>query len=188
MSVMKPIWSVVLGICLGLHAQAFETAAVGGVIPNPATLAAGDLDGLILKVAGKIGSNQIEKHGGDFEKYFPLAEDGRAGKVFEAVVTDRANLLLLPEGKALLVTAAEGNPTAAADLMLATKTEAGYVVNELYQLKLGYEATVSALKDAKYAGMKIITTREVYDGLVEKVRQISATKASLGRGLPPEMA
>jgi hypothetical protein len=188
MSVIKPIWSAILGICLGFHAQAFETAAVGSVIPNPVTLAAEDLDGLIAKVADGINPSQIVKHGGHFETYFLLAEDQRAGKVFEALVADRVNKVLLPKGRAMLVTAAEGNRKSAADAMLSIKTKAGYVVDELYQFKLGYQNAVSALTDARYAGMKIITTRDVYDGMLEKVRRESIKKASLVREISPDTA
>lgn len=188
MSVIKLIWSAILGICLGLYAQAFETAAVGSVIPNPVTLAAEDFDGLIAKVADGINPSQIRKHGGHFETYLLLAEDGRAGKVFEALVADRVNKVLLPKGRAMLVTAAEGKRKSPVDTMLATKTEAGYVIEELYQLKLGYEEAVRALTDAKYAGMKIITTSEVYKGMLEKVRRESIKKASLARELSPDTA
>jgi len=161
--------------------------AVGSVIQNPTTLAARDLDELIGMVGDGIDECQIANHGGDFEEYFKLSEDGRAGKVFEAVVAERSNLKL-PNGRALLVAAAEGDKQGAADMALATKTEAGYVIDELYQLKLGKGKAVSALKIPKYAGMKIITTQDAYDQIVEDVRRETLKKASLGRELSPDTA
>lgn len=187
MSVAKIIRFIVLGICLGLNAPAFAAIAVGSVVQNPATLAAKNIDELIAVVADGIHPSQIAKHGGDFEAYFRLSEDGRAGKVFEAVVANRSNGKL-PNGKALLVAAAEGDKLGAADMMLATKAEAGYVVHELYQLKLGSGAAIIALTDPKYAGMKVITTQEAYNQIAEEVRRESIKKASLGREISPKTA
>lgn len=90
--------------CIQLDADIVE----GTLIAKPATLEAGGLDSLLPKVADGINPAQIGKHGGNFETYYGLCERGRAGKVFEAVVADRANPALAKGGKSLLVTAAEG--------------------------------------------------------------------------------
>ncbi len=187
MTIVKFLRLAVFGIGIGLSAPAFAAFAVGSVVENPATLAARDLDELIGMVGDGINPSQIAMHGGDFEAYFQGSENFRAGKVFEAVVAERANLKLLG-GKALLVTAAEGEKQGAADMMLATKNQAGYVVNELYQLKLGSGAAKQALTDLKYAGMKVITTQEAYDQIAEEVRRGISKKASLGKEISPEIA
>ena len=187
MSLSSVIRFVIAWACLALATPAPCEVAPGMLFRNPATLAAGDLDELINLVGDGIRLDSYVKHGGDFEAFSrTLAVDGRAGKVFEAVVAHEANLKL-PVGRRLLATAAEGYKADAADLAMARRTADGYVVEELYQLKWGWEA-VSALDDPLYDGMTIITTQETYDEAVEEVRRKSLTKASLGRELSPKTA
>ncbi|MBN8459856.1 MAG: hypothetical protein J0M04_18655 [Verrucomicrobia bacterium] len=161
----------------------------GTLIAKPATLDAGGLDPLLGKVADGINPAQIGKHGGDFETYYALCERGRAGKVFEAVVADRANPALAKDGRSLLVTAAEGAKHDPADLVMAVRSESGWLITaERYQLKLGYSAVKSAIGDARYAGMRIVTTKDVVEAIEETIRRETIRNAGRGLGLSPEAA
>ena len=109
------------------------------------------------------------------------------GKFHEAKVLLEENGRFAARGdpRRLLATAAEGGSHHPADLLLVD-SKTGRIL-ERYQSKLGSGAAVDALRDRKYAGMKIIPSQDGMKEIMRGLRQAKANATRRGIGLSPEM-
>jgi hypothetical protein len=139
-------------------------------------------DQLVLDTAGEIRSKAIQSHG-SFDSYWQASATTREGKVFEAVVADNVNSVNRSVGRStrLVPTAAIEAPTDAADLLIvdARGNKLGRI-----QAKLGFQDTVDALSDPKYADMDIVTCRETYESIGKELAEREAAAARRGIALP----
>jgi len=131
---------------------------IGSVLQDPATLRMNTLDDLVGRVAGK-PSLKAYATWGNFDEYWPSARINFEGKTHEALIAWQENTRFKAtgDGRRIIVTAAEGGNTDAADLLL--RDADGRILTQ-FQCKLGSDAAMKALKDSKYNGMTILTSDE----------------------------
>jgi hypothetical protein len=154
----------------------------GGQFGQRRTLRAKSMRELVAWTA-PIAKDAYDRYGGDWMRYWTAsnARNQRSGKTLEAAIAWRVNAQRERLGIAdrMLVTAAEGYPGHAADLVDVAPD--GSVLKK-YQVKWGWKSTVKALVDPKYRDMSILTTRQSFQ-TIEK-RLIAAEVKAAERGLP----
>jgi hypothetical protein len=135
------------------------------------------LDELVNRTAGTPRPATAARWGGNVDAYWRAAESSRTGKTFEAVFahSENARLAALNSETRVIVTAAEGMPTAKADLRVVDG--AGKVVQEI-QAKLGWQNAMKACSDPRYAGMQILTDA---DSMVILRRELAKAEAAAAR-------
>ena len=163
-------------------AAARDIASDHRLFSRQLTLQAKSMRDLVEQTA-PISRNALPNYQGDWQAYWIASNsrNQRSGKTLEAVLASRANVhrgrLGLPDR--MLVTAAEGFPAHAADLVDVAPD--GIVLRK-YQVKWGWKSTVKALQDPKYEGMRVLTTRESFTQIGRELQAAEATAAR--RGLP----
>lgn len=158
---------------------------IGSFVRNPRTLEIRDLTTLFHKATGGVRQKSTLKHIGDFESYWKASFTGRSGKAFEAYEVYRANRKLARLGRSerFVITAVEGSPHHAADVVLIDGT--GKITKQ-FQHKLGVRAALNAIKDPKYAGMTIVTPRNSLSRIRRDLKEAIRRAASSEKGLPPK--
>jgi hypothetical protein len=138
---------------------------------------------LIAKVAGKPSMNAFNKYGGDFDKYYIAVESQRAGKVFEAMDVFKKNRELARSGSSrrFLVTAAEGYPGHAADVL-----EIDGLVKRQFQYKSNWNNGQSALFEPKYSGMKIVIPKDKMEILKQNLNKAESKALRRNVALNPK--
>lgn len=138
---------------------------------------------LIAKVAGKPSMNAFNKYGGDFDKYYKAVESQRAGKVFEAMDVFKKNRELARSGSSrrFLVTAAEGYPGHAADVL-----EINGLVKRQFQYKSNWNNGQSALFEPKYSGMKIVIPKDKMEILKQNLNKAESKALRRNVALNPK--
>lgn len=138
---------------------------------------------LIAKVAGKPSMNAFNKYGGDFDKYYKAVESQRAGKVFEAMDVFKKNRELARSGSSrrFLVTAAEGYPGHAADVL-----EINGLVKRQFQYKSNWNNGQSALFEPKYSGMKIVIPKDKMEILKQNLHKAESKALRRNVALNPK--
>jgi hypothetical protein len=161
---------------------AFE---IGSLVRSPRTLKIDDLGTLFRETTGGVSERAILTYKGYFDEYWKASYSGRSGKAFEAFEVYRANRRLLRSGKSerLLITAMEGAPHHAADIVLID--EAGRVTKQ-FQLKAGATAAMEAIDYPKYTRMTIVTHRDSLERIRGDLRKAKLKAASRGKALSPK--
>lgn len=138
---------------------------------------------LIAKVAGKPSMKSFNKYGGDFDKYYEAVESQRAGKVFEAMDVFKKNRELARSGSSrrFLVTAAEGYPGHAADVL-----EINPLVKRQFQYKSNWNNGQSALFEPKYSGMKIVIPKDKMEILKQNLNKAESKALRRNVALSPK--
>jgi len=123
---------------------------------------------LLEKTAGRVRAKAIRKHR-TFASYLDVSLTGREGKVFEASEAYRANRHFKQTGSKsrVLVTAVEGDPAHAADLVMRKNGR----ITKRFQFKAGGRAAWDALRKTKYDGMTIVTHPEELNWLKAELRK-----------------
>lgn len=157
--------------------------AIGKTLIKTNTLDYIKQDDLIAKVAGKPSMKAFNKYGGDFEKYYEAVESQRAGKVFEAMDVFKKNKDLARSGSSrkFLVTAAEGYPGHAADVL-----EIDGLVKRQFQYKSNWNNGQSALFDPKYSRMKIIIPKDKMEILKQNLNKAESKAFQRNLALNPK--
>jgi hypothetical protein len=155
---------------------------IGQTLVGPKTLTS-SLAELVDLTAGKASLDAYRRYGGDFSKYWQAIEKQRAGKTFEALWAYKENERLdkLGRQERWVVTAAEGAPHSAADLVLIDGERRVFGQS---QFKLGWKAARDAISDAKYTGMSIVTTQESLDVIEKELSKAVITSTRRGVPLP----
>ena len=158
-----------------------DAFAVGKTLAKSNTLENKTLDELITRVAGSPSVKAFQKYGGDFNAYWEVSKTQRAGKVFEAIsaFTENRRLARLGDPTRLLVTAAEGNPAHAADML---RVDASLRIMGHDQYKLGWQAARNAITDTRYVGKAIVIPPDEMEILARELTKAEANAAR--RGLP----
>lgn len=156
------------------------------------TLQAKSMRELALRTA-PIAKDAFQRYGGDVGRYFAASNrrNQRAGKTLEAVIAWRVNAQRAKLGISdrMLVTAAEGYPGHAADLIDIAQD--GSILGK-YQVKWGetsgpgWKSTIKALRNPKYQDMTILTTRESWQTIARKLSAAEARAARRGIALAPK--
>jgi hypothetical protein len=165
--------------------QPDDPFAVGKIIRDPETFRYPTRQGFVTKVVGQPGTDKFRELGGELAEYWRRSQSSYSGKFHEARVLMAENSRFAERGdpRRLLSTAAENRPDHPADLLL-WDSKTGRIL-ERYQLKLGSGQAREALREAKYAGMKIITSQEGMDEINRMLRQAEIKAARRGIGLSP---
>jgi len=158
--------------------------AIGSMIRNPGTLRARSLEELITQTAGKVSEGSVKKYL-SFAHYWEVSATSRTGKAFEAILTWNANLKSISQGSGekFLATAAEGVPSATADIVKID--EANRVVAR-YQCKLGFQAAIEAIRDPKYAGQYIVVPTDTLEDIKKELLKQKHKALRRGRPLHPK--
>ena len=140
-----------------------------------------DFAQLVTRTAGDIRPEKAIEYV-DFGAYWQAASRSFEGKTFEAIVADTVNARYRAVGddRRLIPTATLGRPGDAVDLVMVNP--AGEIFGRA-QAKLGVQAVLDALSDARYAGMDIVTVQETLDSLRAELARSIAT----GKHLSPKM-
>jgi hypothetical protein len=156
---------------------------VGEIVTNPKTTTYSQ-QALINRTAGQPSVKAYNDFQGNLEAYHNTVRNGRNGKVMEAVFahSENSRFAATGSGNRILVTAAEGMPAHAADLVLVDKN--GRVLNQIQSKtgKSGWKEARKALVDPKYKGMSILTDQDSLNTIRKELLKAETTAAR--RGLP----
>lgn len=122
----------------------------------------------------------IQKYRGDFDAYWKASGAGKTGKFAEAEIAMGYRRFAQQKGLPFdVMPTGLWDPAHPYDLIVRdVRTGA----ESSYQMKLGFNASISAISDAKYAGGSILTTPDTLAGIREQLARESAKAAR--RGLP----
>jgi hypothetical protein len=157
---------------------------VGEIVTNPKTTTYSQ-QALINHTAGQPSVKAYNNFEGNVKAYHKAVRNGRNGKVMEAVFahSENSRFAATGSGNRILVTAAEGMPAHAADLVLVNKN--GRVLNQS-QSKTGWNNARKALLDPKYKGMSILTDQDSLNTIRRELLKVEKTVARRGLPLPKE--
>jgi hypothetical protein len=137
------------------------------------------------KTMGTPSWEAIQRAGGNFNEYITRrGVKSIAGKAFEARTAIRVNRFLANTGNdvRLVPTAFANAPHDPADLWAVDK--AGNLL-ERFQLKLSGNAAIRALKDQKYAGMKIVVPSDQFKWIQSELNKEILKAQNRGKSLSP---
>ena len=157
---------------------------IGSSVPNPQTLEIHDLETLFRKTTGKVSAKAVLDYADNFEAYWQASRSSRSGKAFEAYEVYRTNRRLqrLKSSDRFVITAVEGNPQHAADIVLIDKYGR---VKKQFQFKAGYTGALKAIKEPKYAEMTIVTPRDKLKIIYKELEKVRSKAKVRGRPLSP---
>ena len=135
---------------------------------------------LYEQTVGRVTSKAVLKYGTKEAYIQARGVKATAGKVFEAMTVNRFKAYGGLNGKRLVTTASLGFPGDASDILL----ELNGIVLDRYQLKAGFNASVNAVVDIKYQGIKIGTHPEQLEKIKSHIRKLHLQ----GKPLPPKWA
>ncbi len=122
----------------------------------------------------------IQKYGSDFDAYWAASGAGKTGKFAEAETAVGYRRFAQQKGLPFdVMPTGLWDPAHPYDLVVRDLRSGA---ESSYQMKLGFNASISAVSDAKYAGGTILTTPDTLAGIREQLAYESA-KATR-RGLP----
>ena len=158
-------------------AKSTNKFTIGSRIKNPEKLNSLNMKrfDIYKKTIGVPREKAILNSQGIFENYYRRRGPSTiTGKAFEARSAIRVNRALrnMGKGERVIITALEGFPNDASDLILMASD--GRVVQR-YQLKIGFQGTIDALLDPKYVDMAIVTPSD----------QLQAIKTELAKKKSP---
>jgi len=166
--------------------QKVDRFALGAKLDSPSTLLIGPKE-LHGKATGWVSEKSVLKYGGNFESYWRNSQTVR-GKFFESQSVIQANASLKKAGSLdrFVVTAVEGDPGHAADLVRLRNGE----IVERFQLKStnNIETLYKAVGDTKYEGMTIVGHSEAIEALRDDIKIKKMEMQRRGKPLPSKWA
>jgi len=153
--------------------------AVGRSVIHPQTPFM-SLEQIVNRTAGRVSERAFQRYR-TFSSYWQVSGSQRTGKALEALIAflDNERWIAAGSRERSLVTAAEGGSHHGADLVRLGRTSE--IVGH-YQVKLGWQQAVNALRDPRYEGMFILTTQDSLDVIERQL--LRCEQSALRRGHP----